>query len=109
MLIECQSQKKSSEAMDLDSIPEKGITEIDDGMDQQSVKVKTEINDDSVDVEMTDLTGELKKVDQTNAVHRKTIPVSYFEKGINIDPRTYCKLGHYHLLLENYEKGKTIF
>lgn len=25
---------------------------------------------------------------------------------INIDPRTYCKLGHFHLLLEDYPKGK---
>lgn len=24
---------------------------------------------------------------------------------INIDPRTYCKLGHFHLLLEDYPKG----
>lgn len=26
-------------------------------------------------------------------------------KDINIDPRTYCKLGHFHLLLEEYPKG----
>lgn len=26
-------------------------------------------------------------------------------KIINIDPRTYCKLGHFHLLLEDYPKG----
>lgn len=26
-------------------------------------------------------------------------------KNINIDPRTYCKLGHFHLLLEDYPKG----
>lgn len=25
---------------------------------------------------------------------------------INIDPRTYCKLGHFHLLLEDFPKGK---
>ncbi len=28
---------------------------------------------------------------------------------INIDPRTYCKLGHFHLLLEDYPKGKQRF
>lgn len=28
-----------------------------------------------------------------------------FSKDINIDPRTYCKLGHFHLLLEDYAKG----
>lgn len=28
-----------------------------------------------------------------------------YSKDINIDPRTYCKLGHFHLLLEDYPKG----
>ncbi|KAJ1526725.1 hypothetical protein ONE63_008305 [Megalurothrips usitatus] len=27
------------------------------------------------------------------------------DKDINIDPKTYCKLGHFHLLLEDYPKG----
>jgi histone demethylase len=26
-------------------------------------------------------------------------------KDISIDPKTYCKLGHFHLLLEDYAKG----
>lgn len=26
-------------------------------------------------------------------------------KEISIDPKTYCKLGHFHLLLEDYSKG----
>lgn len=26
-------------------------------------------------------------------------------KAICIDSKTYCKLGHFHLLLENYSKG----
>ena len=30
------------------------------------------------------------------------------EKPINIDPRTYCKLGHFHLLLEDYAKGASL-
>lgn len=28
------------------------------------------------------------------------------DKGISIDPKTYCKLGHFHLLLEDYNKGE---
>lgn len=28
------------------------------------------------------------------------------ERPIDIDPKTYCKLGHFHLLLEDYAKGK---
>lgn len=27
------------------------------------------------------------------------------DKGISIDPKTYCKLGHFHLLLEDFSKG----
>lgn len=27
------------------------------------------------------------------------------QEEISIDPRTYCKLGHFHLLLEDYAKG----
>lgn len=27
------------------------------------------------------------------------------DNGISIDPKTYCKLGHFHLLLEDYTKG----
>jgi histone demethylase len=27
------------------------------------------------------------------------------EKAIDIDPKTYCKLGHFNLLLEAYPKG----
>lgn len=28
-----------------------------------------------------------------------------YSKDIAIEPRTYCKLGHFHLLLEDYPKG----
>lgn len=31
------------------------------------------------------------------------------DKGISIDPKTYCKLGHFHLLLEDYNKGRGSF
>lgn len=31
------------------------------------------------------------------------------DKGISIDPKTYCKLGHFHLLLEDYGKGIASF
>lgn len=32
-----------------------------------------------------------------------------YSKDIAIEPRTYCKLGHFHLLLEDYPKGKLLF
>uniref|UniRef100_A0A182PAT3 TPR_REGION domain-containing protein n=1 Tax=Anopheles epiroticus TaxID=199890 RepID=A0A182PAT3_9DIPT len=31
------------------------------------------------------------------------------DKDINIDPKTYCKLGHFHLLLEDYEKALSAY
>lgn len=30
-------------------------------------------------------------------------------KEINIDPKTYCKLGHFHLLLEDYVKAMSAY
>ncbi|KAJ9584544.1 hypothetical protein L9F63_021102, partial [Diploptera punctata] len=30
-------------------------------------------------------------------------------KEINIDPKTYCKLGHFHLLLEDYTKAMSAY
>jgi hypothetical protein len=30
------------------------------------------------------------------------------ENEVNLDPKTYCKLGHFHLLLENYPKGSPL-
>lgn len=28
------------------------------------------------------------------------------DPSVDIDPKTYCKLGHFHLLLEDFPKGK---
>lgn len=47
-----------------------------------------------------DATEEPIKIEESTA--DKDDPYS---KDINIDPRTYCKLGHFHLLLEDYAKG----
>lgn len=34
---------------------------------------------------------------------------NYQTKKISIDPKTWVKLGHFHLLLEEYKKGTTDF
>uniref|UniRef100_A0A182F2N7 TPR_REGION domain-containing protein n=1 Tax=Anopheles albimanus TaxID=7167 RepID=A0A182F2N7_ANOAL len=39
----------------------------------------------------------------------KSVEDSVLEKDINIDPKTYCKLGHFHLLLEDYEKALSAY
>uniref|UniRef100_A0ABD2WGD6 Uncharacterized protein n=1 Tax=Trichogramma kaykai TaxID=54128 RepID=A0ABD2WGD6_9HYME len=51
-----------------------------------------------------------KKVDsnsnKTNLEGSKDKEDDEEDKGIiSIDPKTYCKLGHFHLLLEDYTKG----
>ena len=33
------------------------------------------------------------------------IEAEFHDKAIDIDPKTYCKLGHFQLLLEDYPKG----
>lgn len=35
--------------------------------------------------------------------------LSESDKNINIDPKTYCKLGHFHLLLEDYPKALSAY
>lgn len=31
--------------------------------------------------------------------------IEEIKETVDIDPKTYCKLGHFHLLLEDYAKG----
>lgn len=52
----------------------------------------------------SDSTGEPIKIEESTSSDKD----DPYSKDINIDPRTYCKLGHFHLLLEDYAKG-TIF
>lgn len=69
---------------------------IDDGNDSN----KESSNKDS----QSDSTGEPMKIEESTSSDKD----DPYSKDINIDPRTYCKLGHFHLLLEDYAKG-TIF
>ena len=65
-------------------------------------KLPAEIMSD--DVEMTDLTKkesepvEVKDIDSKESQNDNSADV-------NIDHKTFCTLGHFHLLLEDYEKG----
>ncbi|GAB0087284.1 histone demethylase UTY-like [Sergentomyia squamirostris] len=66
-----------------------------------------ELDNKIVDVEM-------KSVDNHEDIKEKCKDSSLqsFEdasKDINIDPRTYCKLGHFHLLLEQYPKALSAY
>ncbi|XP_063220140.1 lysine-specific demethylase 6A [Bacillus rossius redtenbacheri] len=50
------------------------------------------------DIEMVDITDS-----------GDTLESEWHKKEINIDPKTYCKLGHFHLLLENFPKAMSAY
>lgn len=91
MLIEAQSQKLLSE---------KEISKEDEEnkKDPLSMDIDEPKDSSTDDVEMGEADAkppeELSKKPEAE------------DKAINIDPKTYCKLGHFHLLLEDYAKGK---
>lgn len=66
---------------------------VDDGNDSN----KESSNKDS----QSDSTSEPIKIEESTSSDKD----DPYSKDINIDPRTYCKLGHFHLLLEDYAKG----
>lgn len=49
-----------------------------------------------------------RKADITKASSDESKENEAEDKGISIDPKTYCKLGHFHLLLEDYNKGTVL-
>lgn len=62
-------------------------------LDNTDTTLKMEVDDD--DTDQTTL--------KPSAIAQPSADAN--SKDINIDPRTYCKLGHFHLLLEEYPKG----
>lgn len=61
---------------------------------------------------MTEIKTEPLDIEQMDEDASKDIKIEdndeddLYSKDIAIEPRTYCKLGHFHLLLEDYPKGK---
>ena len=96
MLIEAQSQKLLSEQVKLkegseDTAKNDPAMEIDEAEPTKS---------EAGDVEMKE--AEDKPPEESSQKKEDVEEVS-----IDIDPKTFCKLGHFHLLLEDYGKGKT--
>ncbi|XP_025262592.1 histone demethylase UTY isoform X1 [Camponotus floridanus] len=50
-----------------------------------------------------------RKADITKASSDESKENEDEDKGISIDPKTYCKLGHFHLLLEDYNKAMSAY
>src|SRR5690349_13221710 len=93
MLIEAQAQKLLSEHQK---------TKDDDDSQKDPLAMETDepekTESDNTDVQMMET--ESKPPEEPDKKSEAD------EKVINIDPKTYCKLGHFHLLLEDYTKGK---
>lgn len=52
---------------------------------------------------------QLEKLEEAKDEEAATGDGDVEQKEINIDPRTYCKLGHFHLLLEDYSKALSAY
>lgn len=60
-------------------------------------KIGNDIKLEIEDIEMDELSSSV-----TNTQNQSD---SEKENEVHIDPKTYCKLGHFHLLLEEFDKG----
>lgn len=81
-------------------------------LEQEKLKENADKNEESMEVDDAEpIKAESHDVDIKEAEEKPpeeppTKKDDSDEKPIDIDPKTYCKLGHFHLLLEDYAKGK---
>lgn len=95
MLIQAQNQNERSTSNTRSNMKQEDLKLLDDDAksgDEQSTKSEQGIVDSG--------NKNLMKIKQDDSDDS-----SECVDDINIDPRTYCKLGHFHLLLEDYPKG----
>lgn len=138
MLIQAHNQKEQQDNTDQaeeKDVPKADASEVSRSgtLAAGDVKIKTEADnakaigtnlqaDLSTDVEMKDLTEKVKTEasdedgeggGRKEGVAPESMAVDSggeaSPKDINIDPKTYCKLGHFHLLLEDYEKALSAY
>lgn len=93
MLIEAEARKLLSER-------EKPA----ENNDESTKKDESMEVDDAEPIKTESEDAEMKEPDEKPPEEPKKEEAD--EKPIDIDPKTYCKLGHFHLLLEDYAKGK---
>lgn len=81
----------------------------DNQLDVQTVKIEADENgnvDDSESNKNDDKNSQNDSNDEPIKIEESTNDKDDpYSNDINIDPRTYCKLGHFNLLLEDYAKG----
>ncbi|EAT34082.1 AAEL013634-PA [Aedes aegypti] len=125
MLIQAQNQKEQQLGKPSPESDEAKAMASSDSSDSD-VKIKTESGTDVAeamavdenlpgdimsDVEMKDLSERKVVKTESEGIRKDTADsdLSVAVKDINIDPKTYCKLGHFHLLLEDYEKALSAY
>lgn len=118
MLSQAQSQKEHGKRCKITATANE-ITNADDENtgNKENIETPSENTENKCDTEKTANPTEAdeskeksdddsKAEDQNNEIKIEDDDDEAGSKGINIDPKTYCKLGHFHLLLEDYAKGK---
>lgn len=83
-------------------------TDNDKSQDQSEmsmVKTESEENNDESNKESNNENANESNDEAIKIEESTTDKNDPYSDDINIDPRTYCKLGHFHLLLEDYGKG----
>lgn len=120
MLSQAQSQKEHGKRCKITASKD-GIKNADDDQtenkeieDKPAENVEIKNDEENPEAASTE-TGEPKEnTDDSSKVDDKNYEIKIEDdvdddvnsKSISIDPKTYCKLGHFHLLLEDYAKGK---
>lgn len=99
MLIEAQTQKLLSEQ-------EKSKENVAEDNDDEKKKDESMEIDDAEPIKDDNADVEMKEAEEKPPEEPPSKKDEVEEKPIDIDPKTYCKLGHFHLLLEDYAKGK---
>lgn len=121
MLIQAHNQREKNDSNVVESSTSSLSSSIDDGVDSgkkdtdniDKVEFKNEEGKPgSDDVEMkemnTDGCGD-KKNDKDKENTNKNGDAELIQKEINIDPKTFCKLGHFHLLQEDFNKALSAY
>lgn len=93
ILIEAESQKLLAEQLKPKDATEKStLKDVDPAKNAEETIKKEEVDD-----------VEMKDAEKSESTEEESD-----DSTIDIDPKTYCKLGHFHLLLEDFAKGSLL-
>lgn len=118
MLIQAHNQKEKNDSNVVESSSEGNVDSagkkdnIADVIENVEVKNENDKPELSNDFEMKEVTidkdGEKNDDDKAKSLN-KNDETELIDKEINIDPKTFCKLGHFHLLQEDFNKALSAY